>query len=183
MRKRWFFVKMYIVTFYKGETVLMCNCNRLGTDEQVEKFHKVLEANKNTPNNVMEVLQKTQNIFGYIPKDSVKMISSEVGVPESEVYGIITFYSQFTLTPKAKYNIDVCLGTACFVLGANDILEKILAKLKVRVGQMTEDGKWIVTSCRCLGCCGLAPAITINGEVYGKLKVEDIDKIIDSFED
>ncbi len=171
------------MTFYKGEIVLMCNCNRLGTDEQVEKFHKVLDANKNKPNNIMEVLQKTQNIFGYIPKDSVKMISSEVGVPESEVYGIITFYSQFTLTPKAKYNIDVCLGTACFVLGANDILEKILAKLKVRVGQMTEDGKWIVTSCRCLGCCGLAPAITINGEVYGKLKVEDIDKIIDSFED
>ena len=95
----------------------------------------------------MEVLQKTQNIFGYIPKESIKMISSEVCVAESEVYGIITFYSQFTLTPKAKYNIDVCLGTACFVLGANDILEKILAKLKVKVGQMTEDGKWIVNPC------------------------------------
>ena len=111
------------------------------------------------------------------------MISESLKIAESEIYGIITFYSQFTLTPKAKYNIDVCLGTACFVLGAQEVMDKILAKLNVKVGQMTADGKWIVTSCRCLGCCGLAPAITINGEVYGKLKADDIDKIIDSFED
>jgi NADH:ubiquinone oxidoreductase subunit E len=113
----------------------------------------------------------------------VKLIAKAINMPESEIFGIITFYSQFTLTPKAKYNIDVCLGTACFVLGANEIMEKILAKLGVKVGEMTKDGKWIVTSCRCLGCCGLAPAITINGEVYGKLKVEDVDGIIDSFAD
>ena len=111
------------------------------------------------------------------------MISESLNIAESKIYGIITFYSQFTLTPKAKYNIDVCLGTACFVLGAQDIMDKILDKLKVKVGQMTPDGKWIVTSCRCLGCCGLAPAITINGEVYGKLKPEDVDKILDSFAD
>ena len=161
----------------------MCSCNRLGSDEQVKSFNELLDEYKGNKGNIMVVLQKTQGIFGYIPEPSVKMISDSLKIAESEIYGIITFYSQFTLTPKAKYNIDVCLGTACFVLGANDILNKILEKLNVKLGQSTPDNKWIVTSCRCLGCCGLAPAITINGEVYGKLKVEDIDKILDSFAD
>ena len=161
----------------------MCNCNRLGTDEQIQKFEELLSQNKGNSGNVMEVLQKTQGIFGYIPEPSVAKIAEAIKVAESKIYGVITFYSQFTLTPKAKYNIDVCLGTACFVLGAADIMEKIKTKLGVDVGQMTSDGKWIITSCRCLGCCGLAPAITINGEVYGKLKVDDIDKIIDSYAD
>ena len=160
----------------------MCNCERLGTDEQVSQFNEVLST-YTEKTDIMVVLQKTQGIFGYIPEKSVKIIAEKLNMPESEIYGIISFYSQFTLTPRAKYNIDVCLGTACFVLGANDVLEKILSKLNVKVGQTTPDGKWIVTSCRCLGCCGLAPAITINGEVYGKMKVEDVDRIIDSFED
>lgn len=161
----------------------MCNCKRLGTDEQVKEFNSVLEEYQGKSDSIMIVLQKTQGIFGYIPEESVKLIADKLKMAESEIFGIITFYSQFTLTPKAKYNIDVCLGTACFVLGANDVMEKILNKLGVRVGEMTKDGKWIVTSCRCLGCCGLAPAITINGEVYGKMKVEDVDRIIDSFAD
>lgn len=161
----------------------MCDCNRLGVDEQIERFDAVLEKHKGDRGSVMVVLQETQEIFGYIPEGSVKIMAESLKMPESEIYGIITFYSQFTLTPKAKYNIDVCLGTACFVLGAQEIMDKILAKLKVKVGEMTPDGKWIVTSCRCLGCCGLAPAITINGEVYGKLKPEDIDKILDSYAD
>ncbi|MBE7075973.1 MAG: NAD(P)H-dependent oxidoreductase subunit E [Clostridiales bacterium] len=161
----------------------MCDCKKLGTDEQVRAFNLLLEANKEKSENVMETLQKTQNIFGYIPEETVKMIAEALKIAENKVYGIITFYSQFSLTPKAKYNIDVCLGTACFVLGAQEIFDKVLSKLGVRVGEMTKDGKWIVTSCRCLGCCGLAPAITINGEVYGKLKVEDVDKIIDSYAD
>ena len=161
----------------------MCSCNRLGTNEQVTAFNALLVKNKNKKTNIMEVLQKTQGIFGYIPKESVSIISENLGISQSEIFGIITFYSQFTLTPKAKYNIDVCLGTACFVLGAQEVLDKILVKLGVRVGEMTKDGKWIVTSCRCLGCCGLAPAVTINGEVYGKLKPEDVDKLIDGFED
>lgn len=160
----------------------MCNCERLGTDEQVAEFNGVLDTYKDRTD-IMVVLQKTQGIFGYIPEKSVKLISDNLNMPESDIYGIISFYSQFTLTPKAKYNIDVCLGTACFVLGANDVLNKILSKLNVKVGQPTPDNKWIVTSCRCLGCCGLAPAITINGEVYGKMKVEDVDRILDSFED
>ena len=161
----------------------MCECNRLGTDSQVKEFENVLEKYKGRKDNIMVVLQMTQKIFGYIPEKSGPKIAETHEMAESEIYGIISFYSFLTLTPKAEYNIDVCLGTACFVLGANDVLERILGKLKVRVGQMTPDGKWIVTSCRCLGCCGLAPAITINGEVYGKLKPEDVDRILDSFAD
>lgn len=160
----------------------MCNFNRLGTEEQENAFFHLLELNKGNAGNVMEVLQKTQGIFGYIPELAVHKISEKLQMADSEIFGIITFYSQFSLMPKAKYNIDVCLGTACFVLGSNDILQKILNKLNVKVGEMTPDGKWIVTSCRCLGCCGLAPAITINGEVFGKLKVDDVDRILDSFE-
>lgn len=160
----------------------MCSCKRLGTDEQVKDFNLILEKYKNEKEKVIEVLQKTQDIFGYVPEESLCQIASSLNLPESDVYGIVTFYNQFSLSPKAKYNIDICLGTACFVLGAQDVLNKILNKLNVKVGQMTEDGKWIVTSCRCIGCCGLAPAMTINGEVYGNLKVEDIDKILDSFE-
>lgn len=159
----------------------MCSCSRLGSDEQVQKFEDLLSVNKNNKDNIMEVLQKTQGIFGFLPEKAVKCIAETLKKPESEIYGIITFYSQFTLTPKAKYNVDVCMGTACFVLGAGDIFEKVQDKLKIKAGQMTPDGKWMLTSCRCIGCCGLAPAITINGEVYGKLKVADIDKIIDSF--
>ena len=166
---------------FKGDKIL--SCNRIKTQQQINDFNKLLCKYSGKKDCIMPVLQKTQEIFGYIQKECVTQISKCLKISENEIYGIITFYSQFTLTPKAKYNIDVCLGTACFVLGANEILEKILSKLGVRVGEITKDGKWIVTSCRCLGCCGLAPAITINGEVFGKLKVQDIDKILDSFGD
>ena len=161
----------------------MCNCNTLGTKEQEKEFRLLLQNNTGNSGNIMAVLQKTQDIYGFISEMAIKMISDKLIIPESKIYGIVTFYSQFSLTPRAKYNINVCMGTACFVLGSQAVLDKILDKLKVRVGQMTPDGKWIVTSCRCLGCCGLAPVITINGEVYGKLKIQDIDKILDSFED
>lgn len=132
---------------------------------------------------IIEALQQEMDKNGYVSDEAVKQISKEINKPLAQVYGVLTFYAQFRRTKRAKYNIEVCTGTACFVLGANDVLDKILNKLNVKVGQMTPDEKWIVNTCRCLGCCGLAPAITINGEVYGKLKSEDIDKIIDSFAD
>ena len=111
----------------------MCDCKRLGTDEQVKDFNDLLSKNIGNSGNIMEVLQKTQGIFGYIPEETVYMIAEKLQMPEGDIYGIITFYSQFSLTPKAKYNIDVCLGTACFVLGAQDVLDKILEKLNVKV--------------------------------------------------
>lgn len=160
----------------------MCACsNVLGSPEQEKEFAALLESNLGNSGNIMEVLQKTQGIYGFIPKPAVKRIAESLKVSENKIYGIITFYSQFTLTPKAKYNIDICLGTACFVLGANDVYEHILQKLNLKPGQTSDDGKWIVTSCRCIGCCGIAPAMTINGEVYGKLTIEKVDEILDKY--
>ena len=161
----------------------MCACsNVLGSPEQEKEFASLLEINMGNSGNVMEVLQKTQGIYGFIPKPAVKRIAEALKVSENKIYGIITFYSQFTLTPKAKYNIDICLGTACFVLGANDVYEHILKRLNLKPGQTSDDGKWIVTSCRCIGCCGIAPAMTINGEVFGKLTVEMVDEILDKYD-
>lgn len=161
----------------------MCACsNVLGSPEQEKEFSALLEANLGNSGNTMEVLQKTQGIYGFIPKPAVKRIAESLKVSENKIYGIITFYSQFTLTPKAKYNIDICLGTACFVLGANDVYEHILKRLNLKPGQTSDDGKWIVTSCRCIGCCGIAPAMTINGEVFGKLTIEKVDEILDKYD-
>jgi len=161
----------------------MCACsNVLGSPEQEKEFAALLEKNLGNSGNIMEVLQKTQGIYGFIPKPAVKRIAESLKVSENKIYGIITFYSQFTLTPKAKYNIDICLGTACFVLGANDVYEHILQKLNLKPGQTSDDGKWIVTSCRCIGCCGIAPAMTINGEVYGKLTIEKGDEILAKYD-
>ena len=160
----------------------MCACsNILGSPEQEEIFAKLLSDNAGNKGNVMVVLQHTQDLYGFIPKQAVKRIAEALKVSENKVYGIVTFYSQFTLTPKAKYNIDICLGTACFVLGANDVLEHILKRLDLKLGETSEDGKWVVTSCRCIGCCGIAPAMTINGEVYGKLTIEKVDEILDKY--
>lgn len=160
----------------------MCSCNILGSEKQEKEFADLLAKNEGKGDSVMLVLQKTQEIYGFIPKQAVVRIAEKLGVSQSKVYGIVTFYSQFTLTPKAKYNIDICLGTACFVLGANDVYEHILKRLKLNPGQTSADGKWIVTSCRCLGCCGIAPAMTINGEVYGKLTIPKVDEILDKYD-
>lgn len=160
----------------------MCSCNILGSEKQEKEFADLLAKNECKGDSVMLVLQKTQEIYGFIPKQAVIRIAEKLGVSQSKVYGIVTFYSQFTLTPKAKYNIDICLGTACFVLGANDVYEHILKRLKLNPGQTSADGKWIVTSCRCLGCCGIAPAMTINGEVYGKLTIPKVDEILDKYD-
>lgn len=154
----------------------------MGSEKQEKEFSDLLAKNEGKGDSVMLVLQKTQEIYGFIPKQAVIRIAEKLGVSQSKVYGIVTFYSQFTLTPKAKYNIDICLGTACFVLGANDVYEHILKRLKLNPGETSADGKWIVTSCRCLGCCGIAPAMTINGEVYGKLTIPKVDEILDKYD-
>lgn len=143
----------------------------MNTKCECEKFDKT----------IIEALQEEMNKNGYVSDEAVEKISQKIKKPLSQVYGVLTFYAQFRRTQVAKYNIEVCTGTACFVLGANDVLDKILTKLNLQVGEMSKDKKWQVNTCRCLGCCGLAPAITINGEVYGNLKPEDIDKIIESY--
>ena len=159
----------------------MAVCENMGTEKQKNEFLKIVEECKGNPNELISALQKTQGVYGYLPEFAIKKISDELLVPLSEVYGVITFYSFFTLTPKAKYNVNICLGTACFVAGGDKVLEEATKKLGIEPGKLSEDGKWLITTCRCIGCCGLAPAVTINGKVYGKVTPSQMSKILEEY--
>ena len=149
-----------------------------GTAEQEAKLKEVIQAHLDDPGAVMPVLQKAQDIYGYLPIEVQAMIAEGLNVPMEEVYGVSTFYSQFSLTPKGDYTISVCLGTACYVKGSGDIFDKLSERLGIGSEECTPDGKFSLTACRCIGACGLAPVLTINEEVYGRLTVDDVDDIL-----
>ena len=128
---------------------------------------------------LIAILNEVQVKYGYIPKESQLTIAEYLNMPLAEVYGVITFYSRFTLIPKGKYNISICMGTACFVKGAKDLVERAKEKLGIDEGQTTEDGKFSLETMRCVGACGLAPVFTINDEVYGKATVKKLDEVLD----
>lgn len=153
-----------------------------GTQEQKDKLMAVIAENKEVPGAVMPVLQAAQEIYGYLPYEVQLMVAEGLGVSMEEVYGVSTFYSQFALSPKGKYHISVCLGTACYVKGSGEILDKICEVLNVEPEGCTEDGKFSVTACRCIGACGLAPVITINDDVYGRLTADEIPAILAKYE-
>ncbi len=154
-------------------------CESLGTPEQEAKLHAVIAESKSTPGCLMHILQEAQAIYGYLPMQVQKTIAQELGIPLSEVYGVVTFYSQFSLTPKGKNRISVCLGTACYVKGADKILQEVEKQLGIKCGECTADGLFSIDSCRCVGACGLAPVMMIGEEVYGKLTPDMIGKILD----
>lgn len=154
-----------------------------GTAEQETKLREVIEANKHDKSRVMVVMQAAQDIYGYLPLEVQKMIAEGMEVPLEKVYGVSTFYAQFTLSPKGKYNISVCLGTACYVKGSGKIMEALTEKLGIGADECTPDGKFSLTACRCIGACGLAPVMTVNDEVYGRLTVDDIDDILAKYKD
>ena len=129
----------------------------------------------------MVTLQAAQNIFEHVPRDVQIRIAEGLDVPLSEVYGVATFYSQFALEPRGKYVIGVCLGTACYVKGSKNILERLAKELDVKVGSTTKDGRFTLRDTRCLGACGLAPVIMINDDVYGRLVPDDIPAIIEKY--
>jgi NADP-reducing hydrogenase subunit HndA len=153
-----------------------------GTAEQEKKLREVIDASKHDKSLLMAVMQEAQEIYGYLPIEVQTMIAEGMEVPLEKVYGVATFYAQFSLTPKGEYNISVCLGTACYVKGANDILDKFKTRLGIDVGECTEDLMFSLDACRCIGACGLAPVVTINDDVYGKLTVDEIDEILDKYE-
>ncbi len=152
-----------------------------GTKEQEAELQKVIEQHKGQPGATMPVLQAAQGIFGYLPEEVQVMIAEGLDVPLSEVYGVSTFYAQFTLNPKGKYQINVCLGTACYVKGAAAVVEAIEKHLAIKTGSITPDGKFSLDACRCLGCCGLAPVMMINDDVYGALTPDKIGPILDQY--
>ncbi len=149
-----------------------------GTKEQENQLRLALAKLKGVPGGLMPALQQAQEIYGYLPKEVQVIVAEELGVPLSEVYGVVTFYAQFSLTPKGKYNIGVCLGTACYVKGSGDIYQEFVNQLGIESGGVTEDKLFSLDATRCIGCCGLAPVIDINGEVYGKLTTKDVAGII-----
>ena len=149
-----------------------------GTPEQEAELKAFIAEHCNDESNVMAVMQKAQDIYGYLPIEVQEMIAEGMGVPLEKVYGVATFYAQFALSPKGEHNVSVCLGTACYVKGSGDILDKFKEKLGIDVGECTPDGKFSLEACRCLGACGLAPVLTVNGEVYGRLTTDDVDKIL-----
>lgn len=138
---------------------------------------------KDQPGALMPVLQRAQNIFGCVPLDVQKIIAKGLGVTLSEVYGVATFYAQFTLRPAGKYTISVCLGTACYVKGSQKVLDKISEELGIPVGGTTEDGLFTLNATRCLGACGLAPVMTVNEEVYGRLTPDMVPGILAKYKE
>ena len=154
-----------------------------GTKEQEAKLMEVIAQHKGEAGATIPVLHKAQEIYGYLPIEVQQMISDGLNVPLAEIYGIVTFYTQFSLNPKGEYVIGVCLGTACYVKGSGDIIEKCKEILGIDVGECTPDGKFSIEATRCIGACGLAPVLTVNEEVYGRLTVEDIPDIIKKYQD
>ena len=153
-----------------------------GTEEQKAKLLKVIADHKDQQGALMPVLQQAQDIYGYLPIEVQKIISDEMGIPMEKIYGVVTFYAQFSLYPKGKYNISVCLGTACYVKGSGDIYDKLQEILKISGGECTADGKFSLEACRCIGACGLAPVMTVNEDVHGRLTVDQIEGILAKYE-
>ncbi len=152
-----------------------------GTKQQMRELMKCINAHKNEKGALMPVLHEAQNIYGYLPAEVQTVIAEELNVPLAEVYGVATFYSQFSLQPKGKHKISICLGTACYVKGSDKVLEAVEHELRISCGECTPDKKFSIESCRCVGACGLAPVMIIDGEVYGKLSPADVKGILDKY--
>lgn len=151
--------------------------------ENFLKLQQVIEKERQGKGPLMPILHETQKIFGYIPLEVQKKISEELNIPLGEIYGVVTFYSQFSLEPKGEFVVGVCMGTACYVKDAQPILDKISELTGAKPGGNSEDGRFSVVATRCIGACGLAPVITVNEDVYGRLKLEDVPGIIEKYQE
>ena len=149
-----------------------------GTKDQEAKLLAMIDKYRGVKGAMMPILQQAQDIYGYLPVEVLRIIAKEMDTPLAEVYGIATFYSQFSLNPKGEVAISVCLGTACYVKGSGEIIEAVSEKLGVPVGSTSPDGKYSLEATRCIGACGLAPVMTLNDKVYGRLTKDDLDGIL-----
>lgn len=158
-----------------------CCCGGNCVDERLEKIKKVIEEYKTVKGGLIPVLHQIQNTYGYLPEDVLKLVSQELNIPMAEIFGVASFYSYFSLEPKGEHIIRVCLGTACYVKGAQALIDKISKELNVEVGKTTEDGKFTLEATRCLGACGLAPVMVIGEKVYGRITPDDIPGILKEY--
>ncbi len=153
-----------------------CCCEENKKDQFIEELFLEYKPIKD---NLIQILNEIQEHYGYIPIEVQKEVSEFLSIPMAEIYGVVTFYSRFSLKPKGKYNISICLGTACFVKGSQKIMDRLQERLKIKPGETTEDGLFSIEETRCVGACGLAPVFTVNGEVYGKATVQKLDQVLD----
>ena len=169
---------------YKEETKMLKKLSTIpfaGTAEQEAQLKACIEANKSDKSRLMAVMQEAQNIYGYLPIEVQNMIAEGMEVPLEKVYGVSTFYAQFSLSPKGEYHIAVCLGTACYVKGSGNIYAKLQEVLGIGGDECTPDRKYSLAASRCIGACGLAPVLTVNEDVYGRLTVDDVPKILEKY--
>ena len=152
-----------------------------GTPEQAAALKSCIDKHRGEAGALMPVLHEAQNIYGYLPVEVQTVIAEGLNVSLAEVFGVATFYSQFSLSPKGKHNVSICLGTACYVKGSDKLLEAVESKLGIRCGECTPDRKFSIESCRCVGACGLAPVMIVDGEVYGKLTANDVPGILEKY--
>ena len=151
-----------------------CNCDK--KDEFLSELFSIYKPEKD---NLIQMLNEIQEHYGYVQMETQKELSEFLSIPMAEIYGVVTFYSRFSLKPKGKYNVSVCLGTACFVKGSQKIMDRLQERLKIEPGETTKDGLFSIEETRCVGACGLAPVFTVNGEVYGKATVQKLDQVLD----
>lgn len=153
-----------------------------GTKEQESELLATIDALRDEKGCLMPIMQKAQEIYGYLPYEVQRMIAEGLNIPVEKVYGVATFYSQFNLYPKGKYQISVCLGTACYVKGSGDVFTKLQEILGIAGGECTADGKFSLDACRCVGACGLAPVMMVNEDVYGRLTPDMVEDILAKYE-
>ncbi|HCX65131.1 MAG TPA: NAD(P)H-dependent oxidoreductase subunit E [Eubacteriaceae bacterium] len=149
--------------------------------EQFDELEQFIAELPNKKDAIIAVLHRAQSIFGYLPKEVQNFIAEKLNVAVSKIYGVITFYSYFSTEPKGDYSVNICLGTACFVRGADKLVDEFERELGIKVGETSEDGKFSLTGLRCVGACGLAPVVMVNEKVYGRIKKDDVKKIIKEY--
>ena len=150
--------------------------------EDLNKIHEICDSFNNEPLELINILHKTQEHFGYLPAEIQDAVADKLNISTAQVYGVVTFYSFFTMTPKGKHPISICMGTACYVRGAERILDEFKKELGLQVGQTTPDGKFSLSSLRCVGACGLAPVVIVGNKTYGRVAPDDVKAILKEYE-
>ncbi len=153
-----------------------CKCGNNKKDEFLIELFKTYQPVKD---NLIQMLNEVQEHYGYVPGYVQQEMAEFLGMPFAEIYGVVTFYSRFSLEPKGKYNVSICMGTACYVKGAQKMLDRLVERLEINPGETSENGMFSIEETRCIGACGLAPVFTVNGEVYGKGTVQKLDTVLD----
>lgn len=152
------------------------------SQDKMDKLLAICEEHGNQPGELINILHKAQHLFGYLPPEVQRIVAKQLDIPVSKVYGVVTFYSFFNMTPKGEYPISVCMGTACYVRGAEKVLDEFRRLLNINVGETTPDGKFSLSSLRCVGACGLAPVVLIGEKVFGRVVPGDVEKILKELE-